>query len=247
VILQTLIAAPVGAVVGSFSATAGLRWARGEQSVSGRSRCDACAAPLGLAATVPIFAYVRLGGVCAGCRAPIHRGHLVGEVLGATTAAISFLMLPIEQALALAVLAQVLIAAATADVACRRLPNLATIMVAALCLGLALQRGPSALIAGVVAAIIAGGALLALRSLFKRSRGGEPGLGLGDVKLVAALGLWLGAAAPWAIAVAGLLGLAQVRLAKPADGKIAFGPALAASGWAIGLLLQAGLLGELLP
>ena len=89
-ILQALIAAPVGAVVGSFAATAGLRWARGEQSVAGRSHCDACAAPLGFGATVPIFSYVRLGGVCAGCRAPIHRGNLVGEVLGATTAVISF-------------------------------------------------------------------------------------------------------------------------------------------------------------
>lgn len=242
-----LIAAlPLGAIIGSFAATAGLRWARGEQALSGRSRCDACAAPLGFGATIPIFSYVRLGGACADCRAPIHPGHFAGEVLGAALAATSVALLPVGPALAGAALGLVLIAAGAADAASRRLPDLASVLAAALGLGLALLRGPAAILAGLAAAALTGGILLLLRRSFAARRG-DPGLGLGDVKLAAALALWLGSATPWALALAGLTGLAQVRLFKPADGRIAFGPLLAASGWSVGLALQAGLLGDLAP
>jgi leader peptidase (prepilin peptidase)/N-methyltransferase len=242
-----LIAAlPLGAVVGSFAATAGLRWARGEQALAGRSRCDACATPLGFGATVPIVSYVRLGGACADCRAPIHPGHLAGEVLGAGLAMVCVAILPPGPALAAAALGLVLIAAAAADVASRRLPDLASLATAILGLGLALQRGWTAALAGLVAAAFTAGVLLALRRSFAARRG-EPGLGLGDVKLAAALALWLGAATPWAMALAGLLGLAQLRLARSPDGRIAFGPVLAASGWVVGLALQAGLFGDLIP
>lgn len=242
-----LIAAlPLGAVIGSFAATAGLRWARGEQALSGRSRCDACAAPLGFGATVPILSYVRLGGACADCRAPIHPGHFAGEVLGASLAMASVVLLPVGPAVVAAALGLVLIAAAAADVASRRLPDLASVLAAVLGLGLALLRGPTALLAGLAAAALTGGILLLLRRSFAARRG-DPGLGLGDVKLAAALALWLGAATPWALALAGVLGLAQMRLLKPADGRIAFGPMLAAGGWTVGLALQAGFLGDLAP
>ncbi|WP_165189867.1 prepilin peptidase [Caulobacter soli] len=245
-LLGAILALPVGAVVGSFAVTAGLRWARGEQALSGRSRCDGCATPLGYGATVPIVSYVRLGGACACCRAPIHRGHFVGEVLGAVLAMVSVATLPIGSALAAAALGLVLIAAAAADAVVRRLPDLASLAVAILGVGLSLLRGPEAVLAGLVAGVLTGGALLLLRRGFAARRG-DPGLGLGDVKLAIALALWLGAATPWAVALAGLFGLLQVRVAKPADGRIAFGPVLAASGWVVGLALQAGLFGDLIP
>jgi leader peptidase (prepilin peptidase)/N-methyltransferase len=245
--LPVVIAAlPMGAVIGSFAATAGLRWARGEQALTGRSRCDACAMPLSFGRTVPILSYVRQGGACADCRAPIHPGHPIGETLGAGLAVASALTLPIGSAILAAGLGLVLIASSAADVASRRLPDVASLAVAVLGGALALQRGPVALGAGVVAAAITGGTLLLLRRMFS-ARIGDPGLGLGDVKLAAALALWLGAATPWGLAVAGLLGLTQTRLFKSADGKIAFGPALALGGWSVGLALQAGLFRDLIP
>ncbi len=241
------VSAPLlGAVVGSFAATAGLRWARGEQALTGRSRCDACAAPLGFGQTVPIVSYMRLGGACARCRTAISPSHLAGEVAGAGLALASVAVLPIGPAMLVAGLGLVLVSAAAADLACRRLPDLAGLITAILGGVLAWQRGSAALLAGLVAAALAGGGLLLLRRSFAARRG-DPGLGLGDVKLAAALALWLGAATPWAIAAAGLLGLVQVRFAKSADGKIAFGPALAVGGWTVGLALQAGLFGDLIP
>ena len=250
--LATVTAAlPIGAVVGSFAATAGLRWTRGEQALTGRSRCDACATPLGFGQTVPIVSYLRASGACAACRAPIHPGHVFGEALGAGLAVISFAVLPIAAATLAAGLGLILIAASVADVTSRRLPDVASLVVALLGGTLALQRGPMALVAGLVACAATAGAFLLLRRLFQ-ARSGEPGLGLGDVKLAAALALWLGAATPWAIVVAGVLGLAQTRLtrtglSKSVDGRIAFGPALALGGWSVGLALQAGWFGDLIP
>jgi leader peptidase (prepilin peptidase)/N-methyltransferase len=241
------ICAPLlGAVIGSFAVTAGLRWARGEQALTGRSHCDACAAPLGFGQTVPIISYIQLGGTCAHCRTAISSTHLAGEVIGAVVVVASIVFLPLVPAVLVAGLGLVLVAAAAADLASRRLPDLANLLTAILGGVLALQRGPAALLVGLAAALLAGAGLLVLRRGFA-ARTGDPGLGLGDVKLAAALALWLGAATPWAIAVAGVLGLIQVRLAKSAEGRIAFGPALAVGGWTVGLALQAGLLGDLLP
>ena len=241
-----LVALPMGAVVGSFAATAGLRWTQGRQAVLGRSRCDACDLRLGFGATVPIFSYLRLGGACAGCRAPIHPGHLAGEAAGAGLAVASVLLLPIGPATLAAVLGLALVAAAVADAASRRLPDLASLVVAVFGGALALQRGPAALLAGFVAAATAGILLLVIRWMFA-TRTGDPKMGLGDVKLAMALALWTGAATPWVFVIAGLAGLAQTRLNKTADGRIAFGPALALGGWSVGLALQAGMFGDLIP
>jgi leader peptidase (prepilin peptidase)/N-methyltransferase len=245
--LPVVIAAlPAGAVVGSFAVTAGLRWARGEQALTGRSHCDACATPLGFARTVPIISYVRLGGRCIDCRASIHPGHLLGEVCGAALAMVSVMTLPIGQALLAAGLGLVLVGAAAADAASRRLPDVASLAVAVLGVALTLQRGPMALLIGFVAAATTGALLLGLRWIFA-ARTGDPKLGLGDVKLAMALALWVGAATPWVFVIAAPLGLIQTRLARSPDRSIAFGPALALGGWLVGVALQAGLFGDLFP
>lgn len=245
--LAIAIVAPVlGAVAGSFSATAGLRWTRGEQALTGRSRCDACAAPLGFGQTVPIVSYVYLRGACAKCGVSISPVHLAGEVLGASVALASFALVPISAALLIMGLGLTLIAAAIADVTNRRLPNLANLLVAGLGGALAAQRGLFALLVGLAASALTAVMLILVRQAFWK-RKGHHYMGLGDVKLAAALALWLGAATPWMISVAGVLGLVQASLFKSAKPGIAFGPVLAIVGWTLGLALQAGLFGDLIP
>jgi len=241
-----LLAAPVGAVAGSFAATAGLRWARGEQAVSGRSRCDGCGMALDFGLTVPVISYVALRGACAQCRAPIASAHLAGEISGAVIATLAVATLPLPQALAVAALGLFLIGSACADSACRRLPDLATLGVAGLGAGLAFCRSPEALIAGVAAAFLTALVLMSVRAAFQARRG-DPGLGLGDVKLAAALAIWLGAATPWAITLAGIIGLAQASKVPAGRRVIAFGPALAIGGWLVGWGLQSHGLGDLMP
>jgi leader peptidase (prepilin peptidase)/N-methyltransferase len=85
--------------------------------------------------------------------------------------------------------------------------------------------------------------LLALRELRRRrASDGDPGLGLGDVKLFAGLALWLGAATPWALVAAASLGLVGWTLGGRGSGRIAFGPALAAGSWAVGVARDGGLI-----
>ena len=209
-LLAGLFAAPVGAVVGGFAATAGLRWAHAGSTSS-------------IAWPTPLAAYA----------------------LSAVAAFAAFALLAPFAAAACALLALTLVCAGTADLAVRRLPDAATAVVAALAIGLAAAQGGWALAEGAVAAAAMLAALTGVKLAFARA--GKAALGWGDVKLAAALALWLGAAAPWGMALAGLLGLVQVALLKPADGRIAFGPALAAGFWIVGLAVEAGWLGELLP
>lgn len=80
--IQLVCWSAVGASLGSFCATAGLRLSVGEQALHGRSRCDGCGVSLRYAATLPIVSFLRLGGRCATCGAKINPLHLVGEIVG---------------------------------------------------------------------------------------------------------------------------------------------------------------------
>ena len=91
-------------------------------------------------------------------------------------------------------------------------------------------------VAGLATLLILGGF-----SLIYERRRGAVGLGLGDVKLFAALALWLGAATPWMVLASMVLGLVVAVVSPPIDRKIVMGPMIAVSGFAIGLLLEAGI------
>lgn len=81
-----------------------------------------------------------------------------------------------------------------------------------------------------LAGAVAGYAVFAVIGAWYFRRRGIDGLGLGDAKLLAAAGAWLGwQALPWVVLAASLGGLAQV-LARPAARRrdpVAFGPWLA--------------------
>lgn len=234
-----LLAAPalLGLALGSYAATAGLRLAEGAPTSRGRSRCDGCGAGLSFAATAPLISYVVLRGRCGRCRAAIHPAHPVGELLGAGVCVAAAAALPMAEALAVAAAGLLLISASVTDLRVRRLPNVLTLGVAVLGGLLAWLRGPSALLEGAVAAALVGGLLLGLRALGARVRG-DPGLGLGDVKLIAALALWTGSAVSVAVALAALLGLLAAPFLRDGRGRLPFGPMIALAGWATGFAVQ---------
>jgi leader peptidase (prepilin peptidase)/N-methyltransferase len=229
-----IAAAAFGAVAGSFAVTAGIRLARGERWALGRSHCDGCGAMLTFAETAPVVGYVRARGACARCGGRIDPSHLAGELIGAVVAAAAFAVTADARALPLSILGLVLLCAAVVDLRVRRLPDVLVATVALLGLLLAAAEGWGAAAAGVVAAAVAGLLLLAIRSL---SVAGDrsPGLGLGDVKLISALALWLGPATPLMVAVAAVLGLVLAARLRGADGRLPFGPMIAAAGWLVGL------------
>lgn len=110
-----------------------------------------------------------------------------------------------------------------------------------------LRAGDGLVAAGglaVLSVVVCGGAFLALREGYFRLRGSD-GLGLGDVKLAAAGGAWLGAEAfafAVLVAAAGALAFVAVRFlrggALTASGRLAFGAFLAPAIWAAWIVAQ---------
>ncbi len=233
------LAGLVGAVAGSFCATAALRFATGESPWGGRSRCDGCARTLGWAETVPFVGFVRSGGQCPACHSPIDRMHLWGEGLGAIVAVTAIVTSPDTSGIILALVGLVLLVLGLADIRTYRLPDLGNAIVAALCALLALLRHE--LIIGLIAAATTAVLLFILKVWLERRRG-RTMLGTGDIKLIAALAVGLGAWTSYMIAGAAMFGLGAIiiRRMKGHD-RLPFGPFIAASGF--GCLLLGGLMG----
>jgi leader peptidase (prepilin peptidase) / N-methyltransferase len=118
--------------------------------------------------------------------------------------ALALLVAPGLTGLAGAVFGWILLALLALDLEHYWLPDRLTMPL----LGLGLVFGPAAPFDRVIAALIGGGGFLAIALLYRRLRGRE-GLGLGDAKLMAALGAWLSPAmlAPLLL-LAALTGLA---------------------------------------
>ena len=231
--LRVAAGVSIGAVVGSFAATAALRLANGRDAIAGRSCCDGCARQLGWAETVPILGYAWTAGQCRSCAARIDPFHLAGEGLGALVLTACLLVLPDVQAILAGSLCLLLLVAALIDVKTLRLPDGLTAGIAGVGLVLALIDGK--LVSGLIAAIAAGGLLYALRWWLER-RHARPMLGLGDVKLVAAMALWLGIRTPAMLALAAVLGLAVIVIRK-SRAPLPFGPMIAVASFAVGILV----------
>jgi leader peptidase (prepilin peptidase)/N-methyltransferase len=131
---------------------------------------------------------------------------------------------------------------ALVDLRRRIIPDRLTAPAAALALALAAALDPGSLPERLVAAALAGGAFLAVALV------APDGMGMGDVKLVAVLGLYLGAAVAVALVVALLAGTAfgvavmarrGVRAGRKAA--IPFGPFLVLGGL-VGLVAGPALL-----
>jgi leader peptidase (prepilin peptidase) / N-methyltransferase len=228
-----------GLALGSYVVTASMRHARGEGSLAGRSHCDHCNTTLGFIQTVPVISFVRTGGVCATCKGSIDVLHLVGEITGGLVLLAAIFVYDPFRSPMLAVLGLALLASSTFDWRTGRLPDKLTLVVTLAAGALSLLRGPMSLGIGVASAAVA---FLVLQSVrwWMVSRGKDAGLGFGDVKLVCALALWLGPTTTWMVAGASALGLLAMAILRPADGRLPFGPAIALSGWTIGIGAELG-------
>lgn len=143
----------------------------------------------------------------------------------------------------LSYLAVILPAIVWIDIRRRIIPDSLTLLVAAGGFLHLAQEGWPAFIAGVEAVVAVGAGLLCVKLCFKRLRGHE-GLGLGDVKLLAASALWVGAfGISWMILVASVSGLVTflvIRMLNPSldrTARLPFGPHIAL-GLFIVVLLQ---------
>jgi leader peptidase (prepilin peptidase)/N-methyltransferase len=226
-----------GLVAGSFVSVVAHRVPRGESIVGPRSRCPACGAQIAAYDNVPVLSWLLLRGRARCCGAAISpRYPLVELSLGALYAATVLVLWedPAEVALGL-VFVTALAAVTLTDLERRVIPNSILLVAAVLGAAIAAATDPASLPERAIAAAAAGGLLFLAALAYPR------GMGLGDVKLAAVMGLFLGRNVAPAILVAllagSLVGLAMIARHGAAARKqaIPFGPFLALGG-VVGLL-----------
>ena len=232
----------LGACVGSFIATLALRsptdWAG---MWLGRSHCPSCGRALGWPDLVPLASWLWLRGRCRSCAAPIAPWYPLVELTAAGHGLIAVTRLPRPAAKLAALLGGGRLALGASDHVAWLLPDALTLPLLAAGLLIAwLGAGPSPLqpavapISAALGAVAGYGALAGLALLYRHFRRRE-GLGLGDAKLLAAAGAWLGIERlPLVLLMAALLGLLTALLRRGplrSDTAVPFGPALALSFW----------------
>ncbi|WP_245579179.1 prepilin peptidase [Inquilinus limosus] len=232
----------VSPIVGSFLAAAAHRLPDDVRGLLvGRSRCDRCLHPLALRDLVPVLSWIGLGGRCRHCGGPIDRTHPVIELAAIGIALLSVLVGDPTLAPGTCLLGWWLLLLGAIDRRIGLLPDMLTLplILAGLLAALAEPGGPPLADRAIGAA--AGYLLFAgVASAYRRLRG-KDGLGLGDAKLLAAGGAWLGwQALPWVILIgAGVALLAVLVFARgpvARDTAIAFGPWLALGIWLMRLV-----------
>lgn len=235
-----LAAAPF---IGSFLGVLVRRLPAGRDVVASRSACEACGVALPPWTMVPLLSFAALRGRCHACRAPISRLHPAIELASLAVAASAAWRVPGGPFLWTGcVLGWTLLALGWIDAQTFLLPDVLTLPLILAGLAQSWALTPDLLLDHSLAAAGAYTMLYLLAWAYRRLRGRE-GLGLGDAKLLAAGGAWLGIVAlPW-VAVAGsvfalLWALCMRARGTPLSGglKLPFGPFIAAAIWCAWLI-----------
>jgi leader peptidase (prepilin peptidase) / N-methyltransferase len=223
-----------GAVIGSFLTVVAHRVPRAESVVGGRSHCPDCGAQIAAYDNIPLFSWLALRGRSRCCGEPISARYPLTEVTLAVVfaaVAIRFWGDPGELALGL-IFVSMLMAVTLTDLERRIIPNkvlLVGSVIGVVCLAIS---DPGSLPEHLAAAAGAGGFFFLVALAY------PGGMGLGDVKLAAAMGLFLGVevipAILIALAAGAVVGIAMIARRGAAARKeaIPFGPFLAIGGLA---------------
>jgi leader peptidase (prepilin peptidase)/N-methyltransferase len=233
--IRATVAIPFGLVVGSFLTVVVDRVPKKESIVSPRSRCPHCGADIRSRDNVPIVSYVTLGGRCRSCHSRISPRYPLLE--GATAVAfvgVAIVYPSVYLIVLLSAFTALMLAVAAIDLELKVIPNAITYpavpaFAVAIMLGWAIGRELDPL-RSLMGALAYGGVFLLIALIAPR------GLGMGDVKLTALIGLvmgslglrYVGVAAGSAILLGGLGGIAALLAGRGRKSAIPFGPFLAA-------------------
>ena len=231
--MTAILAVPTGMILGSFATVVAHRVPRGESIVMGRSRCPSCGATIAAYDNVPVLSWLMLRGQCRRCGERISPRYPLTELAMAALFATTVLILGTDDlgqlALGLALCA-LLVTVTLTDLERRVIPNPVLLVGALVGAGIAAASDPASLPERALAAAGAGGFLFCVALAYPR------GMGMGDVKLVAVMGLYLGRAVAPALlvgfAAGALVGLVLIAREGASARKraIPFGPFLALGG-----------------
>ena len=181
----------LGLLVGSFLNVCIYRIPRRESLAWPASHCTSCNRALSWYENVPVVSWSLLRGRCRTCRAPISMVYPIVELITAVLFAGGYVIYGWTPLLAVRLLFTcAMIVLFVIDLQHRILPNVITLP--GIVLGLAFSAAfPPGWLAAAIGAIAGGGALYLIAEAYYRVRGVE-GLGMGDVKMLAMIGAFLG-------------------------------------------------------
>lgn len=220
--LVAIYAALLGLVVGSYLNVVIYRVPRGLSTVTPRSRCPSCHGAIRPWDNIPVLSWLALGGKCRSCKAPISARYPAIEAVTALFFVLCFLQWGLSiDALAGSIFSAAMIALAAIDAEHFLLPD--KITYPGIALGLLLQPwryGPG-LRSAAIGAALGAGLLLAIWAGWYLLRK-EEGMGLGDVKMLAMIGAFLGWKAMlvtffFAILSGAVIGVGMVLLGRGRD------------------------------
>jgi leader peptidase (prepilin peptidase) / N-methyltransferase len=229
--VAALLAGTFGLAIGSFLNVVAHRLPRLESLVRPRSRCPECKTQIRARDNIPVLGWLLLRGRCRDCGTRISVRYPLVEAATALLCALVVLVKGIEPEALLGIAFVLLLVPITLiDLDHRIIPNKLTLLGAVVGLLLVALLFPDHLDESLIAAAAAGGFFLVAALVY------PAGMGMGDVKLAAVMGIFLGRAVAPAIFVAllagSLIGVALIARhgAEARKRGIPFGPWLALGG-----------------
>lgn len=174
-----------GLAAGSFLNVLIYRLPRGEAMGFSRSHCPACRHQLGALELIPLISFLWLRGKCRHCGHPISLRYPLVELLGGVVTVFWGVQFAgVTGKLVYLLLTYALIAVAFIDLEHKIIPNRLTIPF--LLAGLVFMAWKGELPAALAGGLLGGGVLFLIVLCYPK------GMGMGDVKLLAMIGVYLG-------------------------------------------------------
>ncbi len=171
------------ACFGSFIAVCYDRIPKGEQIWKGRSHCDRCGKELHVFELIPIFSYLFLGGKCSKCKEKISFHSTAIELVTAVLGTLCLLLYGLTvQGIAYGIVSCILVEIVILDQKTMEISDLASLLIAVI--GIALMIYSGSYLSSLIGILC-----VSLPFVIFALCGA---MGMGDVKLMAAVGILLG-------------------------------------------------------